>query len=392
MPSLRSLTVVLVAATATGLQSCRSKAPSRPSTQPPTVAATPKTTPSPAVTPIEVAPWQPATTAPTPGGTAPAEPALKPTESPPESTELRPCVPAPALPGSPYYWLPATPAEPVSPATAPAVPAAPLTPASQAAPAPAVQPTPIEVAPSATPAASTAPAPAVSAPVPTTADTWPVTAPEFFAELRRRTLAGQEPDLAPLVDLLDAAIAALPAATQEIANARLRDVEATEAARALPGLAWASLSTYVEPGADATAMRAAYLDFDRVEEYTGKPGTRTIRREGNLTLGRTDAMRKVLSMEFGARWTFRAKSLDRGVARIIVTTLVKTPDMAHMVATRGMMIAFPMLRGLLVVEANASFVDFEIPGIIKGPAEMIARKELLARINGARAHWREYLK
>ena len=220
----------------------------------------------------------------------------------------------------------------------------------------------------------------------------PATAIELVKGLRRRAATGAEPDLAPVVDLLDAAIAALSAASTEVTLTRLKDIEALEKARTGVGTGFSSLATYLEAGADADALRRAYLDFDRVGEYTGKPGTTTLRREGDVTIGRTDAVRKVLTMEFGARWTFRAKSLDRGVARILVMSLAAAPDTAHMLATRGMMIAIPTRAGVLVAEANASHVDFEVPGVLKGTAESLARKETLARIGGIRAHWSDYVK
>ena len=103
-------------------------------------------------------------------------------------------------------------------------------------------------------------------------------------------------------------------------------------------------------------------------------------------------MRRVLAFEFGARWTFRAKSLDRGLARIVVTSMAPAADTLHMMTTRGVMVAFPARDGLFVAEMNSSVVDFEVPALLKGSAEGIARKELLARIGGIRAHWRDYLR
>ncbi len=184
----------------------------------------------------------------------------------------------------------------------------------------------------------------------------------------------------------------MPGAGVEVSVTRRQDVEAREKAKFGGGTGWCTLSHFVEPGADATAMRASYLDIDRVREYTGKPGASMLRREGDVTIGRTDAMRKVLAFEFGARWTFRAKSLDRGPARIVVTSMVPAADTLHMLATRGVMVAFPAREGLFVAEMNASLVDFEVPPLLKAPAESLARKELLARIDGIRAHWREYVK
>jgi hypothetical protein len=224
------------------------------------------------------------------------------------------------------------------------------------------------------------------------AASWPRSAPEFFAELRRRAADGSEPDLAAVVDLIDAAADGISAASIEVARTRLPGIEEADRAPVGRGLAWATLSTYVEPGADATAMRAAYLDFDRVGEYTGKPGTKTLRREGNVTIGHTDAVRKLLALELGARWTFRAKSLDRGEARLIVSSLVPSEDTSRMLATRGIMIALPTPDGLLVAEVSSSLVDFNVPALLKGTAESMARNESLARIRGLRAHWREYLK
>ena len=398
MPPSRSLSFPVLAALLGGLSSCRSSPKAAlPSSPPVTVA------PKAAENAVPLAPWAPPSRVPTSdrpsaiipsiptGPSIPVSPSIpatdgsgaKPAAPPPESTELRPCVPAPALPGSPSYWLPAGPVVPVSPATSPAVPAGPLSPPSGGAPSPA---------PTIAPSSRRSPAPAETRAATLVVASWPATAPEFFAELLRRVAAGSEPELTPVADLLEAAAAVVASAAAEVASTRLRDIEQTARAQVGRGLAWSSLSTYVEPDADATALRAAYLDFDRVGEYTGKPGTKTLRREGDATFGKTDAVRRMLAMEFGARWTFRAKSLDRGRARIIVTSLVAADDTAHMLATRGMMIAFPTSDGVVVTEASSSVVDFQVPSILKGTAESMARKEALARIHGMRTHWREYVK
>lgn len=368
MPSRRTLTAglaVVLSACASARARDRTGAP--PSGARPLEAAGERARPGPSPTvggPVAPpASARPAATAPSLAPGLPVAPA--PVEAP---AGLRPAAPAEPLPNATAHDRRAT-----APDSAPA------------ARTPLPSPPPPPVVPPATPAPPRPPA----AP---SADAWPTTLTEFLVELGRRARAGTEPDLAPVADLLDEVIAAVPTSGAEISITRMPAIEAREKARFGRGTGWCTLTHFVEPGADASAMRASYLDIDRVHEYTGKPGASMLRREGNVTIGRTDAIRRVLAFEFGARWTFRAKSLDRGPARIVATSMEPAADTYRMLATRGVMIAFPARDGLFVAEANASLVDFEVPPLLKGSAEGIARKEMLARVTGIRTHWREYLK
>ena len=311
------------------------------------------------------------------------EVATAPSPEPPGTTSVlgAGAPPIVAIPVSPI------PAAPVGPAAvAPVVEPEGLRPAVPAAPLPGTRAV-------STPAPSAPAAPGITPPAPratTAAFAWPTTLPAFLTELRRRARSGEEPELAPVADLLDEIATASPGVGAPLSIERRRDLEARERAAFGRGTGWCTLTSFVEPGADATAMRASYLDLDRVAEYTGRPGASVVRREGDVTIGRTDAIRRALTFEFGARWTFRAKSLDRGPARLVVTSMLPAADTLHMLTTRGVMVAFPARDGLFVAEMNVSVVDFEVPGLLRGSAEGIARKELLARIEGIRAHWRDY--
>lgn len=157
------------------------------------------------------------------------------------------------------------------------------------------------------------------------------------------------------------------------------------------GTAWATVATYRERGASPDALRAVYLDFDRLHEWTGKRGTRLLRREGVDSYGSIDAVRSAFGIQFGARWDIRTRSLERGDARLLVTTMIDSPTTSHMLATHGMLVLFPEANAVRVVEANTSVVDFEVPGIVKGAAVSSAKKEMENRIAGFRAHWPEYV-
>ena len=383
MPSLRTLgsglCVVLAACTSSKRSHPGEPAPPSPALRVSSSADTTHTVPDvPArATTSPVAVPSPTTTLPVPPiATATPPPA-------PVPGELRPAVTAAPLPAAGVR-----PAAPGSPSTGAASPVPSIAPSSPPAVA-RVGPPPAPPAPPAVPSiARSAPSTAPANPTPP----WPTTLKEFLAELNRRAHSGAEPEFAPVADLIDEIAAAVPTAGAEITITRMRDVEAREKASVGRGTGWCTLTYFVEPGADANAMRTSYLDIDRVHEYTGKPGASLLRREGEFTIGRTDAIRRVLAFEFGARWTFRAKSLDRGTARLVVTAMEPAEDTFRMLRTRGVIVVFPARDGLFVAEANASLVDFEVPPLLKGSAEGIARKEMLARVAGIRAHWREYLK
>jgi len=441
MPSMVPRAALSIVALAIVLGGCRSTPRATPPPAPPWTAADPSaaTERSALAAGSAQAPALPGRTATTsavevPGRGAPIavepyapQPGGGPRSTPPEadapaSGELRPAVVAPPLPGDRLrWWASSTPSAPIAPVAGPAVPAAPLVTFAPSGPASrpptpstiAVDPAPpptvslplTPTAPGPAPASAIPPPrPAAAPPVPTpaageptpaapaAAATWPSDPTELLTVLRDRAASGQEPELASHVDLLDAALAALPTVTTELSCVRMKDFEMAEEVLAGRGVGWSTLSSYVEPGGDATAMRRSYLDFDRLVEYTGKPGTRTLRREGDVTYARTDAERRVLSMDLGTRWNFRAKSLDRGTARIVVTAQIPADDTAHMIRTRGVMIAMPSRDGLIVIEASASLLDFTIPALIRPAVASTAIQETQRRIQGIRAHWRDYVK
>lgn len=204
--------------------------------------------------------------------------------------------------------------------------------------------------------------------------------------------SGADRELASHAALLRALARHGAARGVETTIVRVPELEEAEGRRPGAGLAFATITSYVEPGGDAEAVREAYLDYDRVPEYTGKPGTRTLAREGNTVVARADALRKALGFEYGARWTFRARRVDRGAARLLVTTQVEAADTAHMLHTQGLFLAVPEADGLHVAEIAVSVMDYTVPPLLKTLAEQTVRKEMLARTNGLRAHWREYVR
>jgi hypothetical protein len=220
--------------------------------------------------------------------------------------------------------------------------------------------------------------------------TEPNTLRDVVAKLSRDAVLGREPELADHIDLLAAMEHALVGAGDALVIQRLPANETEERLRPGVGTAFVSFSSYFEPDADPDALRAAYLDFDRLEEWTGKPGTRVVAREGDDVVAESDAIRRVLGKEFGARWRFRARPLSRGKARLTVTRLVAAPTNAHMIATRGVLVAFPERGGTRVAEVAASALDWTVPALLKGVASTAAFAEMRARHDGVRAHWREY--
>ncbi len=248
----------------------------------------------------------------------------------------------------------------------------------------------LPASPSAVPAPPAAPSAARAAAMPVVPE--PRTLREVLDRLRRDARSGADPELSAHAELLDSVAGALPPAANEVALLRMPGLEAAGVARHRGRLGFATLTSYVERGGDAEALRRVYLDYDRIPEFTGKPGTRTLAREPGAVLGRTDAMRRTLGIEYGARWTFRSRPVDRGSARLIVSSMVEAADSAHMIFTQGIWIGLPEGDGVRVVEAALSVMDFEVPGILKGIAEQTARKELLTRTEGMRRHWRQYVR
>jgi hypothetical protein len=210
------------------------------------------------------------------------------------------------------------------------------------------------------------------------------------ARLARDAASGADADLAGHADLLAAMEAGLAGVGDQVAIRRLPAVEAAERARQGTGTAFATLSTYFVAGGDPDALRAAHLDFDRVPEWTGKPGSRVLAREGDDVIGEADAVRRVLGRSYGARWRIRARPLARGEARVTVTRLLEGPPGGGMLATRGVLVAFPERGGARVAEVAASVVGFEIPSLLRGVASRSALAEMRARLDGIRAHWTEY--
>lgn len=309
---------------------------------------------------------------------------------------------APASPGSPDGPVP-----PAAPTAPPAL--LPIAPTSRAVlppprhvPAPGAPPRPDALPPPHP--TGTPPAPPheaatrtpPTAPVPSRAV--PPAAPEprtFVAwvdRLRRDAASGADAELASHASLLDALAAHPPPGATETTIVRVPELEATAQARPGAGLGFATITSYVEPGGDADALREVYLDFDRVPEFTGKPGTRTLSREPGAVVAKADAIRKTLGFEYGARWTFRAQRLERGSARLLATTQVEAGDTAHMLFTQGLFLAVPEADGLHVAEIAISVMDYTVPALLKGIAEQTVRREMLARTGGLRAHWREYVR
>ena len=244
------------------------------------------------------------------------------------------------------------------------------------------------------PAASApAPPPAAAAPAPAPAAA-PKAAPasfeEILAALRRAAESGKDPDLARHADLLAAADAAAIEASEEVRLDRLPDLEERAVEDPEVHLAFATVNAYVEPGASPEALRRAYLDFDRLHEWTGHEGTRTLSREGNVVRARSDSVRRFLAVEFGARWTFEARAVDRGAARLIVSRMVDDGTAEHMRSVRSVWIALPVAGGTRVIEASIAALDLDPPGLLRGIALSAARKEMLDRIAGLRAHWSDY--
>ena len=210
--------------------------------------------------------------------------------------------------------------------------------------------------------------------------------------LARDAASGADPDLRDHADLLAAIAGRSGDAARETRIEVQRDLAAAARERVGRGTGWATLTTYVEAGGDADALRRVYLDYDRLHEWTGRRGTRVTGREGSDVLAYTDGVRTAMGVRYGARWSYRARSIDRGTARLIVTTQVEADGTEGMLTTRGVALFAPEAGGVRVAEAAASVVDFEVPSVLRGMAEGTALRELRARTDGFRTHWREYVR
>jgi hypothetical protein len=183
-----------------------------------------------------------------------------------------------------------------------------------------------------------------------------------------------------------------PDAPEDTAIVRDKEHEAATTAAHGRGTALAATASFFEPGGEAAALRRVFLDFDRTLELTGKAGTRLVSRSGPVSLGETDATRKILWLTYSARWRFEARELDRGSARLFVSTTVPWDGTDHVLESRGLFLAVPERGGVRVAHATVSAVDFEIPGIARGAAASLAEREIRERVDGLRAHWREYVR
>lgn len=199
-----------------------------------------------------------------------------------------------------------------------------------------------------------------------------------------------DPVYAEHLDLLDAALEALPRADATLRLVRHPGLEASARARTGRGTAFAAVTTWVEADGDARAIRDAHLDVGRVPAYTGRPGTTLLERRGDETYARSDGVRRFLGAQVGARWRFVARAVDRGAARGIVTRQVPHEETEGMIETRGLMLAVPGEGGVRVVEVSASVLDVTVPPMVEGLAAAAALREMRARAEGIRAHWREY--
>ena len=305
--------------------------------------------------------------------------------------------PGPAAP--PLAVAPASVATPPGPGATlgdarPARPpdAAPLAPAPDggvagAARAPSRAPPPRPVA---SPAAVRDPSPApTGSPMPSPPATSTPPGPRPFAELVAALRA--DPAFADHLELLDAAVRAAPRATAAVRLERQPDLEAAARARVGRGTGWAVVTTYVEAGADARALRAAYLDFERVGEWTGKPSTTVLSRGDGVAVVRVDGLRSALGIRYGAKWTFEARALERPGVLAILSRQADDPATEAMLATRNLLLFVPEAGGVRVLEASDSVVDYEVPALLRNLAVGAVFAEMKARVAGLRGHWREYV-
>lgn len=317
------------------------------------------------------------------------------------SRDARPAASRPPAPAGGPVAGPAASRPPADPAAPPTVAGAPSAGRPTAEPrlaridasAPGARPTPARPAatvPGAvvprTPPATGSPPVATAAPAPVPAR---AAAPRPFAEVV--AALRDDPAFADHRALLDAAARAAPDATDEVRIARQPDLEAAARARVGRGTGFAVVTTYVEADGDARALRTAYLDFERVGEFTGKPSTTVLSRHGDVARVRVDGIRAAFGIRYGAKWTFEARTVEGDGALAILSRQVDDPATDAMLATRNLLLFVPGPDGVRVVEASDSVVDYEVPAFLRSLAVGAVFKEMKARVAGIRGHWREYV-
>ncbi|MBL9087467.1 MAG: hypothetical protein JNM10_10020 [Planctomycetia bacterium] len=200
-----------------------------------------------------------------------------------------------------------------------------------------------------------------------------------------------DPAFADHLPLLEAAARAAPRATAAVSLERQPDLEAAARARVGRGTGWAVVTTYVEAEGDARALRTAYLDFERVGEWTGKPSTSVRSRGDGVAVVHVDGLRSALGIRYGAKWTFEARTLERPGVLAILSRQVADPATDAMLSTRNLLLFVPEAGGVRVLEASDSVVDYEVPALLRNLAVGAVFAEMKARVAGLRAHWREYV-
>ncbi|MFO0932868.1 MAG: hypothetical protein U1E39_09170 [Planctomycetota bacterium] len=238
--------------------------------------------------------------------------------------------------------------------------------------------------PTASPTPRTAPA-STHPPPPAAAPAGPRPLEEVVAALRA------DPRFADHRALLDAAARLAPRASDEIHLERRPDLEAAARARVGHGTGFAVVTTYLEADGDARALRAAYLDFERVGEFTGKPSTTVLSRGDGVAVVRVDGIRSAFGIRYGAKWTFEARTVELDGVLAILSRQVDDPATDAMLATRNLLLFVPGPDGVRVLEASDSVVDYEVPAFLRSVAVGAVFKEMRARVAGLRAHWREYV-
>jgi hypothetical protein len=232
------------------------------------------------------------------------------------------------------------------------------------------------------------PGPAAPPPPPVAPPAIPLeemTFPQLIAALRTRAEAGEDPDLAPHADLLAAVATHALEATEEMRVERARDIETPLAAK-WPGYrSWATIVTYVEPGADPARVTRAHRSFERFAEWTGQEHGRVVSRKGEEIEVAIDAT----FLSFGPKWRYRGRPIVRGKARINVLTMVPSPETKDVADARGLLIAFPVPGGVHVVDSSATVVEIHVPEIVLTLVKSASMKDLRERMEGLRHRWKE---
>ena len=229
-------------------------------------------------------------------------------------------------------------------------------------------------------------APAPAAPVPLDS----LEFADLVAALRARAESGADRELAGHADLLGAIERLGLQAAQKPIVRRADWVEQGIASKYPGGTAFATVATYLEPGADPDRVQRAYMTYERYPEWTGKPDVQLVAREGADAIASANGVRSgPFGLKFGARWRFRAHPVVRGRARINVVSMVPSSDTEHMREMRTLLVAFPEDGGSRVVEASASDVDIDAPPLFGGVAMQIAMKDVRERAANLRSRWSE---